>query len=128
MTDNIPLRPVDAAAQPLLHEHGPSDEFYDSAPKRRRTFANVGFPRLSVRQLKILVPIVSLILVLVFAHRSVPQEDLDWTIQYGKEKLGLHACSGWTPDTPVENDPPGCLRARQWRELEHLLEKDDTLK
>lgn len=122
----IPMQPTDPTSQPLLSNDEPSDDIYPSStptsPRKRFVF-----PRPSSRQLKIFVPIILVILILSLAHRSVPKEDLDWGIQYGQEKLGLHACSGWDPDNAKENDPPECLRATQWRQVENLMKRESTL-
>ncbi|WVQ78016.1 hypothetical protein IAT38_000097 [Cryptococcus sp. DSM 104549] len=33
-------------------------------------------------------------------------------------------CKGWDPEKPEEQDPVGCLKARQWRQTQRVLERE----
>jgi hypothetical protein len=49
------------------------------------------------------------------------------SFSYLREQLDLRSCSGWDSGRGAEYDPPGCSRARQYRQLEALLEKEEVL-
>lgn len=47
------------------------------------------------------------------------------TFEKGKEVLGVGSCRGWDPEQGEENDPEGCLRARQYRQVQRVLRREN---
>lgn len=43
----------------------------------------------------------------------------------GKEMLGLDVCSGWDPLAAETDDPEGCLKARQFRQVQRVLIREE---
>jgi hypothetical protein len=45
-------------------------------------------------------------------------------VEKGKDILGLGACAGWDPLKDEERDPVGCLRAKQYRQVQRVLKRE----
>lgn len=42
-----------------------------------------------------------------------------------KQWTGADSCKGWDPDLPEDEDPEGCMRARQYRQTIRVLEREE---
>lgn len=47
------------------------------------------------------------------------------SVERGKAILGFDACLGWDPKGGEERDPKGCLRARQFRQVQRVLQREE---
>jgi hypothetical protein len=43
----------------------------------------------------------------------------------GREMLGMGACTGWDPLRDEQGDPAGCLKAKQYRQVQRVLRREE---
>ena len=131
---NFRSRPVDYQALPL--NSNSNSPLSPSAPPIRALLPR----RNRYTLLSILLVAIPTILFVASRHRS----EVDEYVKYGQDRLSgwtgesegiiwvekvkdwSQGCRGWDPDSPEEEDPEGCLKAKQYRQTMRVLEREEV--